>query len=198
MRHRSLRKSDTMTHSFDFVGVSEKLFILQQLQAASRDYCRSSGICEDSYPYGHDNWKDYESKIKPIVSGYMIEIAAKVRILQDSMSGQIRPLIFERADMYALENIPLGTVHAGGFMLSVRESCNKIIHATRVELSWLTRNRKTKSNAYTQWSGAVNLFGARSGNSWHLELDVTAWCVAIDVYLDHVVSSAGMEGIDLA
>lgn len=150
-----------MTHSFGFEGVSEKLFLLQQLQAASRDYCRNSGICQGSYPYGHDDWNDYEHKIKPIVSGYMIEIAAKVRILQDSMSGQIRPLIFERADKYALEDIPLGKVHSGNFKLGIRESCNKIIHATRVELHWVTRNRKTQS-AYTHWSGAVNLYGEKA------------------------------------
>jgi hypothetical protein len=187
-----------MTHSFDFVRVSEKLFILEQLQAASRDYCRNSGICRGSFPYGHDDWNDYQHKIKLIVSSHMIEIAAKVRILQDSMSGQVRQLIFERADKYALEDISLGTVHAGVFKLDVRESCNKIIHATRVEMGWVTRNRKTTNDAYTHWSGAVNLFGSKSGAPWHLELDITGWCVAIDIYLDHVVSSAGMDGIDLA
>lgn len=186
-----------MTHSFGFDRASEKLFLLQQLQAASREYCRSAGICQDSHPYGHDEWSNYEHQIKPIVSGYMIEIAAKVRILQDSLSGQVRQSIFERADKYALEDIPLGKVHSGNFKLSVRESCNKIIHATRVELQWVTRNRKTQ-NAYTHWSGAVNLFGEKAGQPWHLELDATAWCVSINIYLDHVLSSASSEGIDVA
>ncbi|MBD8642361.1 hypothetical protein IFT63_02000 [Stenotrophomonas sp. CFBP 13724] len=186
-----------MTHSFDFAGASEKLFVLQQLQAASREYCRNVGLCQGSYPYGHDDWKDYAHQIKPIVSGYMIEIAAKVRILQDSMSGHIRPSVFERADKYALEDIPLGKVHLGEFKLSVRESCNKIIHATRVELGWVTRNRKTNS-AYTHWSGAVNLFGEKASKPWHLELDATAWCVSIDIYLDHVLSTASTDGIHVA
>ena len=127
----------------------------------------------------------------------MIEIAAKVRILQDSMSGKIRPSVFERADKYALEDISLGKVHAGDFKLSVRESCNKIIHAMRVELDWVTRNRKTQS-AYTHWSGAVNLFGVKAGKSWQLELDATAWCVSVDIYLDHVLSSAATDGIHVA
>ena len=186
-----------MTHSFDFSGVSEKLFVLQQLQSASRDYCRNTGICKSSQAYGYDAWNDYEHTIKPIVSGYMIEIAAKVRILQDSMSGQIRQSIFERADKYALEDIPLGKVHSGNFTLSVRESCNKIIHATRVELGWLTRNSK-KQSAYTHWSGGVNLFGEKTSKPWHLELDATAWCVSIDIYVDHVLSSAASDGIHVA
>ncbi|MCC8668701.1 hypothetical protein LN461_04885 [Xanthomonas arboricola] len=186
-----------MTHSFDFAGSSEKLFVLQQLHAASRDYCRSAGICLDSHPYGHDDWNDYAQQIKPIVSGYMIEIAAKVRIFQDSMLGQIHPSVFQRADKYSLEDIPLGKVHLGNFKLSVRESCNKIIHATRVELGWVTRNRKTR-NAYTYWSGAVNLFGEKASKPWHLELDATAWCVSIDIYLDHVLSSAAGDGIHVA
>jgi hypothetical protein len=113
------------------------------------------------------------------------------------MSGQIRPAIFERADKYALEDIPLGKVHSGGFKLSVRESCNKIIHATRVDLGWITRNRKTK-NAYTHWSGAVHLFGEKARKPWHVELDATAWCVSIDIYLDHVLSSAATDGIYVA
>lgn len=186
-----------MTHSFGFEGVSEKLFVLQQLQAASRVYCRNAGICRDSYPYGHDDWCDYEHKIKRIVSGYMIEIAAKVRIFQDSMSSQIHPLIFERADKYALEDVPLGKVHSGTFKLSVREACNKIIHATRVELHYVTRNHKTQS-AYTHWSGAVNLFGEKANKPWHLELDATAWCVSIDTYLDHILSSAALDGVHVA
>ena len=186
-----------MTHSFDFSGVSEKLFILQQLHAASRDYCRNGGICKDSGPYGHDDWNDYEHTIKPIVSGYMIEIAAKIRILQDSMAGQIRPLIFENADKYALEDIPVGKVHSGNFNLNVRESCNKIIHATRVELDWVTRNSK-KPGAYTYWSGAVNLFGERAKKAWHLEIDTTAWCVSVDTYLDHVLSRAAHDGVHVA
>jgi hypothetical protein len=186
-----------MTHSFDFSGVSEKLFVLQQLQAASREYCRSTGLCQNSYPYGHDDWNDYAHRIMPIVSGYMIEIAAKVRILQDSMSDQIRPSVFARADTYALEDIPVGKVHSGGFKLSVRESCNKIIHATRVELEWVTRNRKAQ-NAYTYWSGAVNLFGEKAGEPWHLELEVSAWCLSVDIYLDHVLSAAATDGIYVA
>ncbi|QKT03010.1 hypothetical protein HUS23_03900 [Ectothiorhodospiraceae bacterium 2226] len=186
-----------MSHSFHFSGVSEKLFILQQLQAASREYCRNEGICQGSHPYGHDDWNDYEHRIKPIVSGYMIEIAAKVRILQDSMSGQIRPSVFERADKYALEDTSLGKVHSGDFKLNVRESCNKIIHAKRVELDWVTRNSKRQS-AYTHWSGAVDLFGERGNKRWHLELDVTGWCVAVDTYLDHVLSSAASDGIHVA
>ncbi len=186
-----------MTHSFGFDVAAEKLFLLQQLQAASREYCRSTGICQGRRPYGHDDWIEYEHQIKPIVSGYMIEIAAKVRILQDSLSSKLRPLIFERADKYALDDVPLGKVHSGGFKLSVRESCNKIIHATRVELHWVTRGRKT-ANAYTYWSGAVNLFGQKASQPWHLELDVAAWCVSVDTYLDHVLSSASSEGIDVA
>lgn len=181
-----------MTHSFDFHGVSEKLFMLQQLQMASRDYCRNNGICKGSFPYGHDDWNDYGHKIKRIVSGHLIEIAAKVRILQDSTAGLIRPSVFERADQYALEHVPLGKVHVGTFDLSVRESCNKIIHATRVELGWRTRNSKTPI-AYTHWSGHVELFGEKSKRSWHLEIDVSAWCVAIDTYLDHVLSNADFD-----
>lgn len=183
-----------MTHSFDFHGVGEKLFLIEQLRAASREYCKVEGICQGSYPYGNDAWVDYEHKIKRIVSGYMIEIAAKVRILQDSMAGHIRPAVFERANEYALEHIPLGKVHAGNFKLNVRESCNKIIHATRVELDWVTRNRK-RDDAYTHWSGAVNLFGAKGADRWHLELDASAWCVSIDTYLDHVLSTAATDGV---
>lgn len=186
-----------MTHSFDFIGVSEKLFILEQLHAASREYCRNYGICQGSYPYGHDDWNDYEHKIKQIVSGYMIEIAAKVRILQDTLKGKLDPVVFRRADKYALDDIPLGRVHSGDFCLSVRESCNKIIHATRVELHWVTRNKKTL-NAYTFWSGAVNLFGRKASNNWHLELDVSAWCASVETYTDYVVRGAESDGIHLA
>lgn len=186
-----------MTHSFGFSGVDEKLFILQQLQMASRDYCRYKGIRRDSHPYGHDDWNDYGHAIKRVVSSHMIEIAAKVRILQDSTVDLIRPSIFKRAEEYALEDVPLGKVHAGSFELSVRETCNKIIHATRVELCWITRKSRAL-NGYTYWTGRVDLRGEMSKRAWHLELDVFAWCSVVDIYLDHVLSSAGSDGIQLA
>src|SRR5690606_23832789 len=141
-----------MTHSLDFAGVNEKLFLLQQLILASQPYCRISNICQDSHPYGHDDWNDYNNKIKPVVCGYLIELAAKVRILEDSSSRYVRPSAFVRANKYATDQIPLGKVHVGRFELTVRETCNTIIHATRVELGWITRNNKSQDR-YSYWTG---------------------------------------------
>ena len=184
-----------MTHSLDFAGVAEKLFLLQQLCLASQPYCRHNGICKDSQPYGHDNWNDYSHKIRRTVSGYLIEIAAKIRVLQDSSAGVIRPSVFSRADDYAFEEIPVGVVHAGSFKLSVRETCNKIIHATRAELEWKTRNTRT-IDRYTHWTGKINLLGERGAEQWHLELDVYAWTFAVDIYIDHVLSSEDGQALD--
>lgn len=139
-----------MAHSLDFAEAAEKLFVLQQLCLASQPHCRHNGICKESHPYGDDNWNDYNHKIKQTVCGYLIEVAAKIRVLQDSSAATIHRSVINRANQYALEDIPVGTVRAGGFNLTIRESCNKIIHATRVELGWKTRNSKTR-DPYTHW-----------------------------------------------
>ena len=184
-----------MTHSLDFAGVSEKLFLLQQLVLASRPYCRISNVCQGSYPYGDDDWRAYTAKIKPVVCSYLIEIAAKVRILQDSSRQFVRPSVFVRANKYALQDIPLGKVHAGAFELSVREACNKIIHATRVELHWVTRNSKSHAR-YTHWTGDVHLYGEHRNDPWHLELNVHAWTFAVDTYIEEILSSEDSQALD--
>jgi hypothetical protein len=185
-----------MTHSLDFAGVDEKLFLLQQLILASQPYCRISNICQGSYPYGDDDWNDYNHKIKPVVCGYLIEIAAKVRILEDTSRPHARPSTFVRANRYATEDIPLGTIHRGNFDLTVREACNKIIHATRVELDWITRNSKS-SDRYTHWTGKVHLHGERGKDSWHLELDVHGWTVAVDTYIEEIICSEDTQALNL-
>lgn len=180
-----------MTHSLNFSDISEKLFILKQLQSASREYCRNIGISqnEDSC-----DWLDYERFILPIVSGYMIEVAAKIRIFQDSFKKEIDSSVFSAANDAVIKSCPVGKVYSGDFKLTVRETCNKIIHATRFELKWVTRNSKTYEK-YSYWSGLINLFGEKGANEWHLELDSTAWCVAIDDYLDEILSRVSLDAL---
>ncbi|MGB6013786.1 MAG: hypothetical protein WBG32_03575, partial [Nodosilinea sp.] len=84
-------------------------------------------------------------------------------------------------DKEAREGICIGVVHAGKVDLSLRESCNKIVHATRIELVW-----KEKSNGsgtlIEYWDGNFNLYGKRYEESWHIELDIESWASALSYY----------------
>jgi hypothetical protein len=175
-----------MTHSLDFPSVSEKLFLLRQLSSGSREYCKNGNILKGSHPYGDDDWRDYAFQLKKLASGYLIETAVKTRIFQDSIHGKVRPSDIREADTYARKDCDIGVVHAGKFALTVRESCNKIIHATTVDLSWANSSVKRPYRRYTYWTGKFHLHGDHSGKSWHVELDVPNWCVAVDFYLDHL------------
>jgi hypothetical protein len=66
----------------------------------------------------------------------------------------------------AVDGIQLGIVHAGNFDLTLRETFNKIIHATDTRLDW------NHGDSYEWWSGKVWLSGSMRGSlgNWSLML----------------------------
>ncbi len=185
-----------MTHSLDFGSVGEKLFLLRQLSYASREYCKVEELLKGGYPYADDDWNAYGSRLKKLVSGYLIECAAKVRIFEDSIKGKVRPSAPRTADKHARDGLDIGTVRQGKFDLTVRESCNKIIHATNVELAWATGSSKRPYRRFTYWKGKFDLHGEHAGRPWQVELNVANWCEAVDAYIEELWSAADPDYLD--
>lgn len=184
-----------MAHRFDLYGVSEKLFMLRQLVCASRAYCKDEGLYKGSAHYPCDDWNDYESRLKRLVSSSLIEIAAKARVLEDTLKGEIKASSLRDA-AEVTRNLRIGEVIAGAFELTVRESCNKILHAVRADM--LRNNSKVSSpyRQYSYWTGIYQLAGAKGGRAWCVNINVAEWAVAIEEYLDVLCSAAYEHGID--
>ena len=171
-----------MTHSIDFEGIEEKLFLIQQIVLGSRAYCEDKHIGRSLHPYGEGAWADYSSRLQSLISSYTIDCAIKTRMAQDFIMANGSDVNLSDVDEESREGYNIGTVHKGNITLTLRESCNKIIHATRVDLSWVeTRLRRSKKKI-EHWNGGYNLHGKHGALAWHVELDMLSWAVAMETF----------------
>jgi len=76
----------------------------------------------------------------------------------------------------ARANVDIGRFVAGRGTLSLRESCNKIVHATEARLQWVNV-AGDESDEY--WNGQYDLWGTNRGEQWQVELNIEAWCIAM-------------------
>src|SRR5690606_1990736 len=156
-----------MTHNIDFKGIEEKLFLIQKVVLGSRAYCEERDIGRTVGRYGEGAWSDYSYQLQELISSYAIECAIKTRMVQDLIAAGNTGIDLASADADAREGFEIGAVHSGTFALTVRESCNKIIHATRVELGWASTNLRKANKKSEYWSGGYHLWGKHGKLAWH-------------------------------
>ena len=171
-----------MPYHFDLDGITHDLFMLQSLIHGSRSFCKKHQIryySEDD-DRGEFDHEYYFFNLKSVVSKISIEASIKLRMAQDALK------------VYAVENdvdvdllysepakdLVLGQVLEGSFSLTLRESLNKIIHATETQLCW------NDGSDYKWWNGSILLSGARGSSDWKLELDLEQLCIAIHRYIE--------------
>ncbi len=176
-----------MSHSFDFMGLSEKLFLLRHLTSGTREFCKKEQMIEGPIDY-EDDWSMYYMRMRSIVSSRLIELAANMRIVEDTCRHQDSYSYSDLRELDELcrDNLSIGKVHEGEFKLTLRKSCNKIIHATEYDLMISTSKNSKPYYRYSYWNGQCSLKGEWSNHPWHIELDVKAWCEAIDYFMDEL------------
>lgn len=134
---------------------------------------------------GDQEFDEYWSWVKGIVSNYAIECAIKFRILQDTIHGKDDIVKFEELDSESCLGLTIGEVSKGTFKLSLRETSNKIIHAKRVVPQWVVS--KTNNKKFKYWSGEVELCGERGSEQWKIMLNIAIWAQAMQQFLKSLV-----------
>lgn len=166
-----------MPHLIDFDGLEKNLFILQHLCYSSKTFCTKNKISRNADEFFDYEWWEYAGLLKSIVSNTVIESAIKVRMLQDFAQKESDDLKLSALDQEACANLSIGVVNKGSFTLSLRESCNKIVHATEAKMCWENINSSSESPEY--WNGIYALWGDNRGSKWHVELNIENWCVSM-------------------
>ena len=125
----------------------------------------------------------YLERLERLVSDYLIQCATRTRIMQDSWMA-------ERNSEYDSDYCPdkeayekfsgVARCVQGKVKLSIREVCNKIIHATKFELEHVDPQHV----GFKHWSGKCHLHGSQWGEPWHVELNVMQWGFALQHYYD--------------
>jgi hypothetical protein len=178
-----------MSHSFDFAGLNQKLFLLRHLIAGTREYCRREQLRQGTRDYESDEWVGYAGRLRHIVSNDLIEVAAKFRVIQDSATTELTGDYLRDTDEASRRNCRIGSVLVGEFELTVRESCNKIIHATDFELVMQNARNSNPYYPYSYWNGVCRLRGIHSKKDWRIALDVYKWSEALDYFLDDLAAN---------
>lgn len=176
-----------MPHSLNIDGVSENAFELLMLAHSSKSFC-----AKHSSQWGNDDvaefdWNYYFGWLKSSICEKLIRTAITLRMAQDIL------LADEMQDPAALRSyladsvagIELGMVRRGAFDLTLRETCNKIIHATDTHLDW------HQEDGYEWWTGKVWLFGTNRSEAWEVELNAEAFATAANRYVNFI-----SDGID--
>jgi hypothetical protein len=178
-----------MSHSLDFVGLDKKLFFLRHLIAGNKEFSRREQHYQGTKSDRNEEWDHYAARLRYIVSNELIEIAAKLRVIQDTAVSQVSPDYLRDLDAECLGNKGVGAVLVGNFSLTLRESCNKIIHANTFELIFQNARSTIPRHVYTHWNGICQLAGNHLKKQWRIALDVYRWSDAMDYFLQELAGN---------
>lgn len=166
-----------MPHSIDFDSIEARLFTLHHAVLGSKAFCERFKISRGSELRREYEWWQYFGHLKALVSGTMIDAAIKIRMLQDFARSEDEDFDVKALQLEASEALEIGNLDGVG-ALSLRDSCNKIIHATGAKLVW--QELGVGSDAFEYWTGAYRLFGTeQSGKKWIATVNVADWCTAM-------------------
>lgn len=177
-----------MTHSIDFDSIEARLFTLHHAVLGSRAFCDQFKITRGSESPAEYEWWQYFGNLKALVSGTMIDAAIKIRMLHDIGRAADEEFDANTLQLEAIRGLDIGTIEGGG-ALSLRDSCNKIIHATGAKLVW--KEVGAGQDVFEYWTGVYRLFGTeQSKKAWVASVNVADWCVAMmrfnAAFQDHI------------
>lgn len=174
-----------MPHTLNIDGVSENAFDLQMLVHSSKSFCATHHVAWGEESPGEFDWEYYFGWLKSSLCEKLIRSAITLRMLQDILAADDmqESTDLENYQADSIDGIQLGTIHEGSFRLSLREMCNKIIHANDTQLDW------HDDNGFQWWTGSVFLFGTKRGAEWKLELNVESFAMAANRYIDVVANN---------
>ncbi|WP_369915941.1 hypothetical protein AB8810_06965 [Xanthomonas sp. NCPPB 3005] len=178
-----------MSHSLDFVGLNERLFHLRHFVAGNKEFSRREQHYQGTKSEPSEDWANYASRLRYVISNELIEIAAKVRVVQDTAVSQLPSALLREMDQNAISPKGIGSVLNGDIALTLRESCNKIIHATTFALVFENARSTVPRYTYSFWNGICQLSGEQSKRHWRIALNVYRWADSLDCFLEELAGN---------
>jgi hypothetical protein len=178
-----------MTHSLDFVGLNKKLFLLRHLITGNKEFSRREQQYQGTQADPSEDWDQHAARLRYMVSNDLIEIAAKFRVMQDIASMQLSSASLRELDRSCLGRKGIGTVLEGEVQLTLRESCNKIIHASKFQLIFQNARSVVPSHLYSYWNGICQFSGSQAKKHWRIALDVYRWADAMGCFLEELADN---------
>ena len=152
-----------MPHFVNVGGMRETLFLLLQLCMGSRQFCEKYRIDRTTERPTEFDWDYYAGNLKSAVCDGLIQISTKLRILQDIVRDAGEDFVDDgfnlaNVDEHSRKGLTVASDVSDSVPLSVREACNKVLHATETTLDW----EEVPDPPFEFWTGAVWLMGRRT------------------------------------
>lgn len=176
-----------MPHTFNIDGAGENSFEILMLVHGSKSFCQKHSIQWENEDVAEFDWSYYFAWLKSSICERLIRTAITLRMTHDILFADEtqEPEPLKRFQTDSVSGIELGVVLKGSFVLTLREACNKIIHASDTQLDW------RQEVGYEWWTGNVLLLGSNRGDEWELKLDTEAFATAANRYVNFV-----SDGVD--
>jgi hypothetical protein len=155
-----------MPHAINIDGISESLFLLQSLAHASPSFCQANKIKWENEPSGDYDWDYYFGWLKSLTCEHLIQVSTKLRMLEDILRANEVEIDISAADNSARDGLSIGAFVGNKRVLTLRESWNKVIHATDTQLEW------EHKPDHEYWTGAISLFGKKGEDDWKVTLHI--------------------------
>jgi hypothetical protein len=162
--------------------------VIAKIYQLSSMFYAEKGIAEESLAIAKNHppeWRRFHSTemeqlrdelFMNLATTLLTEISIYVRIIDDKLEGQYT--ISDEEDAQC-ENCGTLTAKGTTSSLSMREACNKIIHAKQFEffVSWLSVYEVRR--AISSFQPTVRFHGALGSSKWVADLDVQRYCNAV-------------------
>jgi hypothetical protein len=162
-----------MRHPLDKNAIKQDIFMLLHLVYGAEEYADTHNDRAD-HPALKLGTELYWTTLRMLVSELLVGIAVRARIIFDvGDAGKIA----ERKDGAEVGYYLDESGEITNKFLTLREACNKILHAITVELEW------NRSDVFEHWNGIILLKGSRDGKPWEVGVMVNAFASQISTAL---------------
>jgi hypothetical protein len=182
-----------MPHKVNIDSIYENIFLLVNVCFGAKAFAKSRDLSyqnEDEVLGGHF----YYGWLQAVVSEKLIDTSIKSRIVFDIVMSQQRE--FEEdgsgygfdlpeADERICAEYNIGCLYGDG-TVSLRDACNKIIHAEGISYSLEAGDEehdfdeeREEKREWKYWDGVVAFSGQRGPKRWQFDLHVNDFCFAL-------------------
>lgn len=198
-----------MPHQVDIDSIHHNNFVLLNIAYGAEKFARSHDLgSDDDYPITRGYYLGW---LKYTLSEKLIDTAIKTRIILDMIGAEEKRYKQDgekyTVDIRKLDNEISGKYNIasdfpGGANVTLRECCNKIIHALDIqpiyengdEEHYLDEESEIKRE-WKYWDGSLDLSGLKGQEEWHFELYVSNFCTALEELISTLESTVDWQSL---
>lgn len=199
-----------MAHRIDIDSIHQNAFVLLNICYAAKTFAQNHDLAsyEDAEAI---NGPYYVGWLKFTLSEKLIDVAIKTRVLLDIVRaeearyrehGEVYVIDSRTLDKEVTEQYNIGFFVGADEEVSIRESCNKIIHALDIRPTLergddehtLDEESEVKRE-WLYWDGALDLSGTKGREDWVFTLHVSDFCQALEEFVRQIESSVDWTSI---